>query len=553
MHFLDDNNIKTVGKKLRVSDSLVLDNGKSDIANLEVAKHDATSLLGLSKSLRNKEKSISKRRELGDYVGRFRFKLRRAKIALYNRRLDSVQRRLKVRLDSIGRIKMPSVNVKGSIDSLTRKLDSLRNAGPVGSIRKAKARYSALQGGINKKLSGIEGSVNAKLGLFNKAGGNAGVVNLDALKGKLPHVGSGLNIPSTTLNTKFNTTGFTTNLPKSPGLYLPGGNTPNIPSVNTPSLGGLPNLNGSSIIPKDQLSAINNIKSEAGQINKLSGQVGQYEKDATNLVKGDMKELNALPKDIENKAAGLAEVKSLQKEVLSAEQYKAMVEKWNSDPEYRQEMMVNKAKEQVVNHFAAHQQELNAMTSQLSSAKAKLKDAEEIANLFGKHTNPMKGKPLIERLRPGFNLQFQMNKDLLLDVNPQVGYRFSGRWMAGLGWNYRWGYNTRQQNFPSQDRVFGPRAFVQLKIKDSNYVMAVIEDMNAYVQPYILTSGESATRKWVWSYMAGYKKEFRYSNKLLGSVQILYNLYNPRNQSPYVDRLSLRMGFEFPLKKKIHQ
>jgi hypothetical protein len=50
--------------------------------------------------------------------------------------------------------------------------------------------------------------------------------------------------------------------------------------------------------------------------------------------------------------------------------------------------------------------------------------------------------------------------------------------------------------------------------------------------------------------MAGYKREFRYSAKVISTVQFLYNLVAPNGQSPYADRINLMFGFEFPLKKK---
>jgi hypothetical protein len=73
--------------------------------------------------------------------------------------------------------------------------------------------------------------------------------------------------------------------------------------------------------------------------------------------------------------------------------------------------------------------------------------------------------------------------------------------------------------------------------------------MNAEFVPF---TGE-AVRKWVWSYTAGYKQEFRISNKLLGNMQIMYALYTSYYQSPYVDKLTVRIGFEFPQRKKKNQ
>jgi hypothetical protein len=36
----------------------------------------------------------------------------------------------------------------------------------------------------------------------------------------------------------------------------------------------------------------------------------------------------------------------------------------------------------------------------------------------------------------------------------------------------------------------------------------------------------------------------------MGHVQALYNIYDPLHQSPYASRFMVRMGFEFPLRKR---
>jgi len=226
-----------------------------------------------------------------------------------------------------------------------------------------------------------------------------------------------------------------------------------------------------------------------------------------------------------------------------------MVEKWESDPEYRKELAVTKAKEQAVNHFAGQEKQLMAAMQQLTNVKKKYKDAEGVLDMFKKPVNPMKGKPFIERLRPGFNLQYQYKHESLIDFNPEVGYRISGRLTAGIGWNERWGYDFDKWKYVSQDHIYGPRAYAQVKIKTGIYGIFIPEVMNALVPPSY-SSTDPGTRKWVWSWMAGIKKEFRYSKNMLGSLQVLYNLYDPLHQSPYVNKLNIRMGFEFPLKKK---
>ncbi|MFM8743002.1 MAG: hypothetical protein ACKODM_06730 [Cytophagales bacterium] len=223
-----------------------------------------------------------------------------------------------------------------------------------------------------------------------------------------------------------------------------------------------------------------------------------------------------------------------------------MVEKWNSDPEYRKELAVNQVKEQAVNHFAGKEKELMAAIDQLSKAKTKVKDAEQVVDLFKKPANPMKGKPFVERLRPGINLQIQSRQNLMVDFNPQIGYRISGRFAAGIGWNDRVSFNSKKSSVNFDDRVYGPRSYVQVKVKGGSYGLLNAECMNAAFVP---SSGE-ASRQWVWSYLAGYKQEFRISNKLLGNLQIMYTFYTSYYQSPYVDKINMRVGFEFPQKRK---
>ena len=62
--------------------------------------------------------------------------------------------------------------------------------------------------------------------------------------------------------------------------------------------------------------------------------------------------------------------------------------------------------------------------------------------------------------------------------------------------------------------------------------------------------GNEDSRYWVWSAFAGLKKDYQFTKGVWGNFQILYNLYDDHYSSPYADRLTVRTGFEFPLKKK---
>lgn len=73
--------------------------------------------------------------------------------------------------------------------------------------------------------------------------------------------------------------------------------------------------------------------------------------------------------------------------------------------------------------------------------------------------------------------------------------------------------------------------------------------MNTFVKPSLLQPMDQTRRDWVWSYFVGINQDFKISKKLNGNAQLLYNVYDPKRESPYSDRISVRFGFEFPYKK----
>lgn len=281
----------------------------------------------------------------------------------------------------------------------------------------------------------------------------------------------------------------------------------------------------------------------AGDLEQVKG----ARKNVKAITTGNLDSLDT--KSAESTLAALGDVSPGESSVNEAARHAEMLKKWNSDPMYKQELAVTAAKESAVNHFAGHEAELKAAMDQLSKAKAKVKHVEQVIDLFGKPANPMKDKPFIDRLRPGINLQIQWMQMVLLDMNPYVGYRISGRWTAGMGWNERVGFSSDNRSFSAADRIYGPRAFVHYKLKESNFLILSPELMHASVASFTVHAGESTT-KWVPGLMAGYRREFRYSRSVLGTVQFLYNLVAPTGQSPYASRFNLTFGFEFPLKKK---
>ena len=94
------------------------------------------------------------------------------------------------------------------------------------------------------------------------------------------------------------------------------------------------------------------------------------------------------------------------------------------------------------------------------------------------------------------------------------------------------------------------RSFTEFSIRKGLSIRADVERrMSAYV-PLLYSQPDVRDRIWVWSYMIGLRKDFGLGAGMLGNVQFMYNIYDPKKQSPYLNRLNVRFGFEFPMKKK---
>lgn len=56
--------------------------------------------------------------------------------------------------------------------------------------------------------------------------------------------------------------------------------------------------------------------------------------------------------------------------------------------------------------------------------------------------------------------------------------------------------------------------------------------------------------RWITSIFAGIKKEFTVYKKLKGNSELLYNFRDKDGMSPDADKVNVRVGFEWHMKKK---
>ena len=284
------------------------------------------------------------------------------------------------------------------------------------------------------------------------------------------------------------------------------------------------------------------------------GDIGNQMQGHQNLVSQVPKDIDGIAKMAEEQATNISAVTDVQKELGLVVKLTDMAGTLK-DQEELKKLLTHEVQKQAVGHFAGKEQELKSAVDLISKYKRKfgnVNNLEELAALIKKRPNEMKGKPLIERIVPGIGFQLQKKDDLLfVDLNLYVGYRFTGKLTAGIGWNQRVSYNLNDNTFDSEPRIFGPRAYSEYKLWKGFLPRVEVETMNTFVPPYIKTSpADAGGREWVWGVFAGIKKDYKFFKKINGTAIVMFRLFDPHRKSPYADVLNARFGFEFPMKKK---
>lgn len=393
---------------------------------------------------------------------------------------------------------------------------------------KALARVDTIAQMVSEKIDSIKGKVARQLGGVSKTGGGIPGPGSDLLTVNRFNIDdqssrTRINIPDAAVLLK--NLNLSTPLEDNPQDWL------RLPEYDLEEIEGLEKISG--------------LQGPIGEITEVGGNLKKYQENLAQLNDGDLTKLQELPGIIESKVENLEELESLQK---ASQEFSDLKSKWN-DPEVVKEQALNEAKETAVNHFAGREEELKSAMEKLSNLKSKIPDPEGTLDLFAERQRLMKEKTLLERFVPGMALQFQKQESYWVDLNPYLGFKIAGRWLAGLGWNERIDYNFDDRNWDSENRIYGLRSFLHFKVKEKLWLKSDVECMNAPLHALPLMTSEVIGRRWIWSFFAGFKKDIEISKRFNATVQTMYNIYNPDKRSPYTHRLNIRIGFELPLKK----
>lgn len=331
-----------------------------------------------------------------------------------------------------------------------------------------------------------------------------------------------------------------------------------IPQVTVPDLNGLNPVTldiPKGSIPEIQIpdvpgmEQISEVQSSADELVKNLGNQSTIDK----LSDANLPDVEQLPEKLQEQAVNIDEIGAAKTELGKASELTQVIDEVKG-PDAIKTKAKGYVKKQAVDHFAGKEGALKVAMEKVSMLKAKFGEFSSMKDLPKRKPNPMKGKPFVERILPGMTLQLQKSENVLIDVNPLVGYRISGKLTAGFGWNERLAFGKRFR-VSGQERAYGPRAYTSFRIGRGYSVKTEAEKMNTHVPPSasMPASVDYQRRVWIWSLFVGLKKDYQFFRSVRGNFQILYNLHEDKNGSPYADRLNMRFGFEFPVKKKLKE
>lgn len=454
-------------------------------------------------------------------------------------KLAASQQKMDSKIDSLSSFNLPS-------EKYTNRLDSLNQINP---LVKAEDKLEDSQAKVNQLLDKPENKLNEKISVLSKEAGGEGNLPANINTPNLNGSATG-NLPDARLNT-----------PALPDVTNPveGG----IPSLNTPTLSGenasIPDLKKvenplqgelSDINPKEKIDKITSSaevkKAQQGmsEVSEVSGKVSGYAEDAKHIANGDIKQVETIKEDLV-KAVPVEGADTMKEQLALVDKQKAMVNSYRN-PEAFKKQTLARAQEVVLAQFAAQQSKVTETVAKVSEYR---KRGESVFNnVKGLPKRPVKSKkpPFIERFVPGLTTQVQKTDRWLLDINPTLRFRVRSIFSIGGGWSERIVFN-QSGRYQEQERVYGIRSFSEFSIRKGLSLRADVERMNTFV-PFAFIQPDEGNRQWIWSYMAGLKKDFSFGPHVMGNVQFMYNLYDPDKKSPYLKRLNVRFGFEFPLK-----
>lgn len=143
----------------------------------------------------------------------------------------------------------------------------------------------------------------------------------------------------------------------------------------------------------------------------------------------------------------------------------------------------------------------------------------------------------------GGNLGLQFGTYTQIDISPRVGYRFTERFVAGIGGTYRY-ISLKYYNERISTSIYGGAVFTRFFITENLFAHAECEFLNLETKYFAIANPEQYDdRFWIPGLLVGggYRVPIGESSYL--ATIVLFNLNDTPN-SPYQNPI-IRVGFMF--------
>lgn len=326
---------------------------------------------------------------------------------------------------------------------------------------------------------------------------------------------------------------------------LDGKSTLNLSSFNEKiSIAGMPDAN----IKIPSVGTSYNLQVPQVKINNLTEDVIPKAIDINNKL--GQNTLEGIPESLTKKLEGVKEFASSQQKVESltkqAEEYSKALQD--------SEAIKSKAKEKFKDHFEGKEGIIKKDIEDIAKLQTKYRDIAD-SRLLPKHKwkiNAMKGKPFIERVVPGIDLQVFTSSNVSINAAPTISYKISGTFQNGIGAFKRLTYFKKEESLRLVDS-YGFRFFMQAKIFKGINVFGEFErykpDADARMIIQSSTIRQFDDTHLMTKVNMGLMNTYSAGKNIRGFFVVLYDVLQIK-KFPNTVGSSARFGFQYELKTK---
>ena len=293
-------------------------------------------------------------------------------------------------------------------------------------------------------------------------------------------------------------------------------------------------LQFNSVEDFEQLLQLKDLKHLKKQVDVLKKEFAQYKAYFKDWEKHLVQEIENLP---QMKLVG-AEVQKMKAYTPLPPDYRQNIDQLQSN-DFVQKQLKQKAEELQQEGEELLQEKFNQAVAKVNTAKKEFPSLQSVENA-PKRFNPYEGMPTLERLKFGFNLQYNRDKPWSIDYALNLAYPLNKRMSVGVEGAGRIFFEKPKQNETKKDLV-SIRPFFRYEIWKSIFLQANYEINQMVISP----PNDAPTYKdWKQTGLIGVGKSFKISKGLRMSTIMFYDFFYNENTSPYSQAFVFRVGME---------